>query len=40
MTPEKLLELINMTRVDGDYDAQLAIHRTTVDKLSTVNTDP
>jgi hypothetical protein len=40
MTPERLLELIDMTGVDGDSDAQLAIHKITVDKLSTVNTDP
>lgn len=26
ITPERLLELIDMTRVDGDSDAQLAIH--------------
>lgn len=40
MTPERLLELINMTRVDGDSDAQLVIHKITVEQLSTVNTNP
>jgi len=30
MTPERFLELIDMTRVDGDSEAQLAIHDSTV----------
>lgn len=40
MTPERLLELIKMTSVDGDSEAQLAIHKITVDRLSDINTDP
>lgn len=40
MTPERLLELIKMTGVDGDSYAQLAIHKITVDQLSDVNTEP
>lgn len=39
MTPERLLELIKMTGVDGDSEAQLAIHKITVEQLSTVNTN-
>jgi hypothetical protein len=35
-----LLELIDMTSLDGDSDAQLAIHKITVEQLSTVNTNP
>ena len=40
MTPERLLELIAMTRVDGDSAAQLAIHAVTVYALSAVETQP
>jgi hypothetical protein len=37
ITPERLLELIDMTRVDGDSDAQLAIHEISPISLQTVN---
>jgi len=37
ITPERLLELIDMTRVDGDSDAQLAIHEITPISLQGVN---
>ena len=37
ITPERLLELIDMTRVDGDSDAQLAIHEITPISLQEVN---
>ena len=37
MTPERLLELIDMTRVDGDSDAQLAIHELNPIALKNVN---
>ncbi len=37
MTPERLLELIDMTRVDGDSDAQLAIHEVNPIALQNVN---
>jgi hypothetical protein len=40
MTPERLLELIKMTSVDGDSTAQLAIHKITVNQLFDINTDP
>ena len=40
MTSERLLELIEMTSVDGDSDAQLAIHEITIQSLSEINTDP
>ena len=39
MTPERFLELIDMTRVDGDSDAQLAIHPIAVKTLDQVNTE-
>jgi hypothetical protein len=39
ITPERFLELIGMTRVDGDSWAQLAIHEVTVQQLDQVNTD-
>ncbi|BBD59004.1 hypothetical protein NIES2109_17830 [Nostoc sp. HK-01] len=38
MTSERLLELIDMTRVDGDSGTQLAIHEITVQFLSDINT--
>ena len=38
MTPERFLELITMTRVDGDSGSQLAIHPITVKQLDEVNT--
>lgn len=37
MTPERLLELIKMTRVDGDSEAQLAINQITVEQLFEVS---
>jgi hypothetical protein len=37
ITPERLLELIDMTRVDGDSYAQLAIHEITPIPLQEVN---
>lgn len=37
ITPERLLELIDMTRVDGDSDAQLAIHEVKPISLQEVN---
>ncbi len=37
ITPERLLELIDMTRVDGDSDAQLAIHEISAIPLQEVN---
>lgn len=40
LTPEQLLELIKKTGVDGDSEAQLAIHEITIQQLSTVNTNP
>ncbi|MBD0263304.1 MAG: hypothetical protein ICV85_12320 [Tolypothrix sp. T3-bin4] len=40
ITPERLLELIAMTSVDGDSTAQLAIHEITVQSLSQVDTKP
>ena len=40
MTPERFLELIDMTSVDGDAAAQLAIHDITVYPLSEVDTQP
>jgi hypothetical protein len=40
MTPKRLLELINMTGVDWDSYAQLAIYKITVEQLSSVNTNP
>ncbi len=40
MTPERFLELIDMTRVDGDSAAQLAIHAITVYSLSEVDAPP
>ncbi|MCU0545085.1 MAG: hypothetical protein MUE44_23405 [Oscillatoriaceae cyanobacterium Prado104] len=40
MIPERLLDLIKMTGVDGDSTAQLAIHKITVDRLSNINTEP
>ena len=40
MTPERLLELIDMTWVDGDSAAQLAIHEITVSPLAAVHTQP
>jgi hypothetical protein len=38
MTPERFLELIGMTRVDGDSWAQLAIHPVMVKSLEQVDT--
>ncbi len=40
LTPEKLLTLIGMTRVQGRTAAQLAILPVRVDSLATLNTDP
>jgi len=40
MSPERFLELIDMTSVDGDSAAQLAIHDITVYSLSEVDTQP
>lgn len=40
LTPEQFLELINKTRVDGDSEAQLAIHEITIHQLSEVDTEP
>jgi hypothetical protein len=40
MTPERFLELIDMTWVDGDSAAQLAIHEITVSPLAAVQTQP
>jgi hypothetical protein len=40
MTPEWFLELIDMTWVDGDSAAQLAIHEITVSPLAAVQTQP
>jgi hypothetical protein len=40
MTPERFLELIDMTWVDGDSAAQLAIHHITVYALAAVDTQP
>ena len=40
MTPERFLELIDMTWVDGDSAAQLAIHEITVSLLAAVDTQP
>jgi hypothetical protein len=40
MTPERFLELIDMTWVDGDSAAQLAIHEITVSPLAAVHTQP
>ena len=37
ITPERLLELIDMTRVDGDSYAQLAIHEISPTSLEEVN---
>ncbi len=37
MTPERLLELIAMTRVDGDSYAQLAIHPVSIVPLAEVD---
>ena len=37
MTPERLLELIDMTSVDGDSTYQLAIHEANIVPLSEVD---
>jgi len=40
MSPQELLELINITSVDGDSTSQLRIHPITVRSLLSVETDP
>lgn len=40
MSPQELLELINITSVDGDSTSQLRIHQITVQSLPEVQTDP
>jgi hypothetical protein len=40
MTPERLLELIDMTSVDGDSSSQLRIFEAQVQSLATVDTNP
>lgn len=40
MSPQELLELINLTSVDGSSAWQLRIHSITVQSLREVNTDP
>lgn len=40
MTAERLLELIEMTSVDGDSSSQLRIFEITVKQLSEVDTNP
>lgn len=39
ITPQRFLELINMTRVDGDSWSQLAIHKIDIQQLNQVNTN-
>lgn len=40
LTAERLLELINLTSVDGDSASQLRIFEAKVQQLSEVDTDP
>ena len=40
MNPQELLDLINITSVDGDSTSQLRIHPITVRSLREVETDP
>jgi len=40
MTPDRLLELIDMTSVDGDSTSQLRIFEIQVQQLSEVDTNP
>ncbi|MBN3893853.1 MAG: hypothetical protein HWQ41_00655 [Nostoc sp. NOS(2021)] len=40
MSPQELLDLINITSVDGDSTSQLRIHPITVRPLTEVETDP
>ena len=39
MTPEKLLELVKMTGVDGDPAAQLSIKKINIEQLPQVDTN-
>ena len=40
MTPERLLELIDLTSVDGDSTSQLRIFEVKVQQLEQVDTNP
>lgn len=40
MSPQELLDLINITSVDGDSTSQLRIYPITVRLLQQVETDP
>lgn len=40
MSPQELLELINITSVDGDSTSQLRIYPINVRSLQQVETDP
>lgn len=39
MTPQRLLELVKMTGVDGDSAAQLSIKKINIEQLSQVDTN-